>query len=186
MKKSFSAFCSKQEEEMPWAVREHWCQSGTAQGMHWQHICDTGASGIGSGWLFRCDARGRGRWDAQDRPIWSKKLCTRKLQSLKALESHQLGRGRYSSHISNTELCEKVSFSSSEQESLPCPAWSQRCVPGRVSLPNGSQSLWQNGLVVAVSKCLSLLSLGPAHTPAVQLREEQAGQGRGLARWHLD
>lgn len=144
--------------------------------MHWQHICDTGASGIGSGWLFRCDARGRGRWDAQDRPIWSKKLCTRKLQSLKALESHQLGRGRYSSRISNTELCE-VSFSSSEQESLPCPAWSQRCVPGRVSLPNGSQSLWQNGLVVP----LAALPRPCAHTSSAAVGRagwsgERAGQ----------
>lgn len=82
-----------------------------SQGLHrgcTGSTCDTRASGIGSGWPFRCDGRGRGRWDAQDRPVWSKKLCIRKLQSLKALESHRLGRGRYSSCISNIELSEKV------------------------------------------------------------------------------
>jgi len=57
-------------------------------------VCDTWASERGSGWLLSCDGRWRGRWDAEDRPVLSKKIRIRKLQDLKglkALQSHWLG-----------------------------------------------------------------------------------------------
>lgn len=53
---------------------------------------DPWASETGSDWLLGCD----GRWDAQDRPVWSKKIRVRKLQDLKGLkplQSHRLGMG---------------------------------------------------------------------------------------------
>lgn len=53
---------------------------------------DSWAPEIGSDWLLR---RG-GRWDAQDRPVWSKKIRVRKLRDLKGLkplQSHRLDMG---------------------------------------------------------------------------------------------